>query len=36
MAVLYTTTPGIVMLAFAVLMVVGGALWMRKMVKVEV
>jgi Flp pilus assembly protein TadB len=35
-AVLYTTTPGIVMLAFAVLMVVGGALWMRKMVKVEV
>jgi Flp pilus assembly protein TadB len=35
-AVLYTTTPGIVMLAFAVLLVVGGALWMRKMVKVEV
>jgi Flp pilus assembly protein TadB len=35
-AVLYTTTPGIIMLVFAVLMVVGGALWMRKMVKVEV
>ena len=35
-AVLYTTTVGIVMLVFAVLMVVGGALWMRKMVKVEV
>jgi Flp pilus assembly protein TadB len=35
-AVLYTTTPGIVMLLFAILMIVGGALWMRKMVKVEV
>ena len=35
-AVLYTTTPGIVLLVFAILMVVGGALWMRKMVKVEV
>lgn len=35
-AVLYTTTVGIVMLVFAVLMIVGGALWMRKMVKVEV
>jgi tight adherence protein B len=35
-AVLYTTTPGTIMLALAVLMVVGGALWMRKMVKVEV
>jgi Flp pilus assembly protein TadB len=35
-AVLYTTTPGIVLLVFAVLLVVGGALWMRKMVKVEV
>jgi tight adherence protein B len=35
-AVLYTTTPGIIMLLFAILMIVGGALWMRKMVKVEV
>ena len=35
-AVLYTTTPGIILLILAVLLVVGGALWMRKMVKVEV
>jgi Flp pilus assembly protein TadB len=33
---LYTSAPGIVMLAFAALLVVGGALWMRKLVKVEV
>jgi tight adherence protein B len=33
---LYTTTVGIVMLTIAVLLVVGGALWMRKLVKVEV
>jgi Flp pilus assembly protein TadB len=35
-APLYTTTLGLGMLGFAVLMIVGGALWMRKMVKVEV
>lgn len=33
---MYTTTVGIVMLIFAVLLVAGGALWMRKLVKVEV
>jgi Flp pilus assembly protein TadB len=33
---MYTSTLGIIMLAFAVLMVGGGALWMRKLVKVEV
>lgn len=33
---MYTSTVGIIMLAFAVLLVVGGALWMRKLVKVEV
>jgi tight adherence protein B len=33
---LYTTTVGIVLLTIAVLLVAGGALWMRKLVKVEV
>jgi len=33
---MYTTTVGIIMLVFAVVLVVGGALWMRKVVKVEV
>jgi Flp pilus assembly protein TadB len=33
---MYTTTVGIIMLSFAVLLVAGGALWMRKLVKVEV
>jgi Flp pilus assembly protein TadB len=33
---MYTSTLGIIMLGFAVLLVVGGALWMRKLVKVEV
>ena len=33
---MYTTTVGIVMLVLAVLLVGGGALWMRKLVKVEV
>jgi Flp pilus assembly protein TadB len=33
---MYTSTVGIIMLVFAVAMVVGGALWMRKVVKVEV
>lgn len=33
---MYTSKVGIIMLAFAVLLVVGGALWMRKLVKVEV
>jgi Flp pilus assembly protein TadB len=33
---MYTSTVGIIMLVFAVGMVVGGALWMRKVVKVEV
>jgi tight adherence protein B len=33
---MYTTTVGIIMLSFAILLVVGGALWMRKLVKVEV
>jgi tight adherence protein B len=34
--VLYSTVPGIVMLTFAAVLVGGGALWMRKLVKVEV
>ena len=34
--VLYTTTVGIIMLLFAIGMIVAGALWMRKLVKVEV
>jgi Flp pilus assembly protein TadB len=33
---LYTSSVGVVMLAVAVLLVAGGALWMRKLVKVEV
>jgi Flp pilus assembly protein TadB len=33
---MYTTTVGIVMLIIAALLVAGGALWMRKLVKVEV
>jgi len=33
---MYTSKVGIIMLAFAVLLVVGGALWMSKLVKVEV
>jgi Flp pilus assembly protein TadB len=33
---LYTSLPGIVMLVFAAVLVAGGALWMRKLVKVEV
>jgi len=33
---LYTTTLGMIMLGFAMVMIVGGALWMRKMVKVVV
>jgi tight adherence protein B len=34
--VLYTTTAGIVMLIFAIVMIVAGAFWMRAMIKVEV
>lgn len=33
---MYTSSVGIIMLTIAVLMVAGGALWMRKLVKVEV
>jgi Flp pilus assembly protein TadB len=33
---LYTTSVGLAMLGFAVLMIAGGALWMSKLVKVEV
>lgn len=35
-SVLYTSTIGIVMLVIAVLLIVGGALWMRSLIKVEV
>jgi Flp pilus assembly protein TadB len=34
--VLYTTTAGIVLLIFAIVMIVAGAFWMRAMIKVEV
>jgi Flp pilus assembly protein TadB len=34
--VLYSTLPGFIMLGFAGLMIGGGALWMRKLIKVEV
>jgi tight adherence protein B len=33
---MYTSTVGIIMLGFAALLVGGGALWMKKLVKVEV
>jgi tight adherence protein B len=35
-AVLYSSVPGFILLGFAGLMIGGGALWMRKLIKVEV